>query len=64
MTTTQSTYYIQTSTDGGKTFDMQRVTKNRDRAFELYLYLSEDLRTRMFKDNQLLLATHIEDCHN
>jgi hypothetical protein len=54
-------YYVQTSTDEGKTFDTVTRTPSRTRAFEDYVELADDTRALLFKDNSLILATHLAD---
>jgi hypothetical protein len=61
MTTTRSTYFVQTSTDGGKTFATVKRTTIRLRAFTAFLNLDPDARALLFQDNTALLATHAED---
>jgi hypothetical protein len=55
-------YYVQTSTDGGKTFDTVTRTRSRERAFRDYVELAEvAARVQLFENNSLILATHRED---
>jgi hypothetical protein len=60
-TATSTQYFIQTSTDGGKSFDTVKRTTSRTQAFIAYENTARTERTRMFKNNTMILATHIED---
>lgn len=62
MTTPRSTYYVQTSTDGGKTFATVTRTTNRDRAFRDFVDLGQnDGRVVLFTNNRLTMASHLAD---
>jgi hypothetical protein len=55
------TYFIQISKDNGKSWSNVRSTPDRTRAFDAYSRWSEGNRARLFKNNTMILATHIED---
>jgi hypothetical protein len=57
-------YYIQTSTDGGKSFDTVKKTPSRTKAFDAYVEVSATERARLFKDNTLIVVNHLEDAVN
>ncbi len=57
-----TTYYVQTSTDNGKSFDPVFKTTIRGLAFIRYMTLVEaDGRVLLFTENRLTVASHLAD---
>lgn len=55
------TYFVQASTDNGKSFDNVKKTQSRTKAFEAFVDLGNDVRAKLYKNNKLIMTTHLED---